>query len=503
MAKTTGAQTRSKLAGSIFPRIECSRYVESEEYRTSIIALVESGGVGGFVLFDGDVEQVSMITSTLGRIGEGRLLFAADCEDGVTMRFAGGTEFPSMMALGQADDVSATYAVARSIAREMRAIGLHWNFAPVADINTNPDNPIINVRAFGETPELVARHVAAYVRGMQDEGIIACAKHFPGHGDTERDSHIEVPVVRADRARLESVELVPFREAISAGVRSMMVAHVALPALDPTGTPASLSPALTGDLIRTWLGYDGVIVSDALDMSAIVDGLGAGDAAVAAYLAGNDVLETLPDPVAALDTLVAAAETGRITQERIEASAARIEAMRAWALGAREEIGLETARSGHEVIALEAARRSVRSSGSLTRIFPPLFVVAVADESMLAKAEEWFTYFSSWYPGEASGGVATPVMSDEDMAEMQRCIGSAGTVIVALFVKPRGYAGTVGLSDQQREVVDCAAAKPLALLNFGNPYLLREVEPRFRFDAFSAASASLAISIEKLAAAVG
>jgi beta-N-acetylhexosaminidase len=499
----TATETRSMLAQSLFPRIDCSHYLASEEFRDATIALAESGSVGGFVLFDGDVEQVSMITSTLGRIGGGRLLFAADCEDGVTMRFAGGTEFPTMMALGAADDVSATYAVARSIAREMRAIGLHWNFAPVADINTNPANPIINVRSFGETAELVARHVAAYVRGMQDEGIIACAKHFPGHGDTERDSHIEVPVVRADRARLESVELVPFREAIAAGVRSMMIAHVAIPALDPTGTPASLSRALTEELVRGWLGYDGVIVTDAMDMHAITEMLPPGDAAVAAYLAGNDVLETLPDPVAALEALVAAAKDGVIGSSRIVASAARIDAMRDWALATKEPTTLDASRHGHEVIALESARRTIVSDGAFRRIFPPLFVVAVADDGTLAKAEEWFTYFSSWYPGEAGGAIATPEMTDEDMAEMRRCINSAGTVIVALFVKPRGYAGTVGLSPQQLEIVECAAAKPLALLNFGNPYLLRDVDARFRLDAFSSASASLAISIEKLAAAIG
>jgi beta-N-acetylhexosaminidase len=499
MPTTNRSDLRALLAQSIFPRIDCSTYVASSEYRDGIIRLVEEREVGGFVLFDGDVEQVSMITSTLGSLGDGRLLFAADCEDGVTMRFSGGTEFPTMMALGTADDQSVTYAVARSVAREMRAIGLHWNFAPVADINTNPDNPIINVRSFGETPELVARHVQAYVRGMQDEGIVACAKHFPGHGDTERDSHIEVPLVRADRARLEMVELAPFRDAIAAGVRSIMVSHVAMPALDPTGTPASLSRALNEELIRTWLGYDGVVVTDALDMHAIADTLTPGEAAVAAYEAGNDVLETLRDPRASLDALVAAYESGRITRERIEKTAERIDAMRAWALEKRETLRLDEARAGHSVIALEAARRALRTSGSLRKIYPPLFVVAFADEVTLPKAEEWFTYFSSWYPGEASGGIATPEMSEEDRAEMRRCIGSAGTVVAALFVRPRGYAGTVGLSPHQEEMLQCAAGRSLALLSFGNPYLARDVDARFRLDAYSMASASLAVSIEAFA----
>jgi beta-glucosidase-like glycosyl hydrolase len=497
-----GSDLRTALAQSIFPRIDCRTYVGSEEYRERIIRLVDDRAAGGFVLFDGDVEQVSMITATLGRIGERRLLFAADCEDGVTMRFAGGTEFPSMMALGEADDVSATYAVARSIAREMRALGLHWNFAPVADINTNPENPIINIRSFGESPELVGRHVDAYVRGLQDEGIVACAKHFPGHGDTERDSHLEVPVVRSDRARLESIELVPFRSAIAAGVRSIKVSHVAIPALDPTGTPTSLSPVLAEELIRSALGYRGVIVTDALDMSAITDAMPAADAAVSAYLAGSDVLETLPDPTAALDALERAAANGTIPAERVSATLARIEALRSFALEQRETLELEKIRSGHEVIALEAARRSVRVTGSIRRLYPPLFVVAVADDRTVAKAEEWFVYFSAWYPGEASGAIATPEMTDADMAEMLRCIDSAGTVIAALFVRPRGGAGSVGLSEHQQQVVRHASERTLVLLNFGNPYLLRDLDARFRVDTFSMASASLAVSVEVLGGAV-
>lgn len=469
--------------------------------RDATMKLVDEGAVGGFVLFDGDVEQVSMITSSLGSLGNGRLLFAADCEDGVTMRFTGGTEFPTMMALGTADDVAATYAVARAIAREMRALGLHWNFAPVADINTNPDNPIINTRAFGDAPEHVGRHVAAYVRGMQDEGVIACAKHFPGHGDTEQDSHIVVPVVRADRARLESIELAPFRDAITAGVQSLMVSHVALPAIDPSGTPASLSALLTESLVRDVLKYDGVIVTDALDMGALAHDSSPGDIAVRAYAAGNDVLETLPDPEAALGALVRAAEEGALAPERIEATADRIEALRAFALAAATPTKLEDVRRGHDVIALETARRSLRTSGVVPRFYAPLFIVAVADEATIPKAEEWFTYFSSWYPGEASGVIATPEISEEDLTEMKRCVALAGTVIVALFVKPRGYAGTVGLSAHQRDVVDLAATKSLVLLNFGNPYLLRELDARFRLDAFSSASASLAVSIEVLGAA--
>lgn len=498
----SGPEMRSLLAQSIFPRIDCRQYAASQPYREIIEGYVQRGEVGGFVLFDGDVALVASITSSLNSIEGARLLFAADCEDGVTMRFSGGTEFPSMMALGSANDVSATYAVARSIAREMLSIGLNWNFAPVADINTNPDNPIINIRSFGETPDVVEMHVAAYVRGMQDEGVIACAKHFPGHGDTEHDSHIEVPVVRADRSRLEAIELRPFRNAIAAGVKSIMVSHVALPSIDATGTPATLSRVLNGDMIRETLGFSGVIVSDALDMNAITALRSAGDAAVEAYLAGCDVLETLPDPGAALDALVDASIEGTISPERITETAKRIGALREFASARKHSSDFEKARTGHDVIALESARRSIRTTGTVPRFYAPLFVLAVADETMVAKAEEWFTYFSSWYPGEASGAIATPEISDDDLAEMRRSIASAGTVIAALFIRPRGYAGTVEVSEAQRALLELASARSLTLLNFGNPYALQDLDLRFRLDAFSSASASLAVSIESLAGGI-
>ncbi|MBC8144224.1 MAG: hypothetical protein H7X80_01495 [bacterium] len=176
--------------------------------------------------------------------------------------------------------------------------------------------------------------------------------------------------------------------------------------------------------------------------------------------------------------------------------------MREFAFAAKSAANLTKARKGHDVIALEAARRSIRTAGSVPRFYAPLFVLAVADDSMIAKAEEWFTYFSSWYPGEASGAIATTEMSEEDMAEMSRSLSSAGTVIAAIFVKPRGYAGTVSVSEDQQELLDVASKKSLAMLNFGNPYLLRDLETRFRLDAFSSASASLAVSIESLGSGI-
>jgi beta-glucosidase-like glycosyl hydrolase len=491
---------RQLLAQSIFPRLNCNQYLRTAEYRDEIHRLVESESVGGFVLFDGDGETVRETTQALQALSGNKLLFAADCEDGITMRFAGGTEFPSMMALGSANDVAATYSVARSIAREMRTLGIGWNFAPVADINTNPDNPIINIRSFGETPQLVSDHVHAYLRGLQDGGVAACAKHFPGHGDTSVDSHREIPVLEFDMRRLNGVELVPFRDAVRHGVRSVMVSHVAVPAMDPTGLPASLSEPIITGCLRNGFGYNGIIVTDAMDMDAISRGYGSGEAAVMAYMAGCDVIEIPADPVQALDELVQGAKKKRIAQRRIKDTANRIAALKKWVASFQDDVTLtlDQAKRGHAAIALESARRALTISGRLRKIYPPLVVLAFADEVTNPKPEEWFGYFSSWYAGEASGVVVTPEVSEEEMSDILGSVEAAGTIVAAFFVRPRGYAGTVGLSADQTSIMDAAFERPVIMVNFGNPYLLRDSEPTVRIDTYSASSASLASSIEAL-----
>lgn len=491
------------LAQSIFPRLNCAQYHNEASYRDSIDRLVAGRHVGGFVVFDGDVAVVQSVLADLQRDAGGTLLFAADCEDGVTMRFPGGTEFPSMMALGRSADVAATYSVARSIAREMRSLGIYWNYAPVADVNTNPDNPIINIRAFGDSPELVADHVYAYIQGMQDGGVVACAKHFPGHGDTAVDSHSELPAINAERRRLDAVELFPFRSAIRNGVKSVMVGHIAVPAIDPTNTPASLSWEITGRLLRRELGFEGTIVTDALDMHAITNAYGAGAAALAAYQAGADVLCIPADPGAAYDALNEAFGAKEIKVSRVKESAGRIGVLKKWTSSYQDDVqSSELAWRGHDLIALEAARRSIEVSGRMRALAEPIVVLAVVDTPDHPKPAEWLTHFSAWHQGEADGVIVTPEMDADALERITASVDAAGSVLIALFVKPRGFAGTVGLTGQQRTIVEHALTRPAIVLSFGNPYLLRDAEPQIRVDTFSASSASLAASIEALSRVV-
>src|SRR6266851_2048089 len=253
------------------------------------------------------------------------LLVGADFERGVAMRLDEGASFPTAMAVAAGGDSKDAYTMGRVTALEARAVGVHWVYAPVADVNNNPGNPIINTRSFGENPARVAEFVSAFVRGVEENGGLATAKHFPGHGDTAADSHIDLPVIHANRERLESLELVPFRSAIASGVGSIMTGHLNVPALEPDpNTPATLSSHILTDLLRSDLHFQGLVVTDAMDMGGITVRFAPGEAAVRAVLAGADCLLMPPVPDAAFEALQQAVRSGRISRERLDASVRRI-----------------------------------------------------------------------------------------------------------------------------------------------------------------------------------
>jgi beta-N-acetylhexosaminidase len=255
------------------------------------------------------------------------LLVAADFERGITMRLRGGTVFPHAMAFGAAGRLDYAEAFGRITAEESRALGVHWNFFPVADVNSNPRNPIINTRSFGEDPQAVGDLVAAYIRGSRASGMLTTAKHFPGHGDTSTDSHLGVARVGGDKARLESVELVPFRQAIAEGVDAVMVAHVTVPALDPDpGHVATTSSAIVTTLLKGELGFRGIVVTDALEMAGLTSlyPLNTGRAAVDAFKAGADLLLIPADLGSSYRALVEAVRSGEIRSSALDASVLKL-----------------------------------------------------------------------------------------------------------------------------------------------------------------------------------
>ena len=268
------------------------------------------------------------------------LLFAADFERGVSMRLMGTTVFPHAMAFGgdgKADDAE---TFGRISAEEARSIGIHWNFFPDADVNSNPANPIINTRSFGEDPKQVGDLVTAYIKGAHEGGMLTTVKHFPGHGDTATDSHLGVASVNVDRAHLESIELPPFRQAIAAGVDSVMVAHVTVPALDSDPNHvATISPVIVSDLLEQQLGFKGIVVTDALDMAALTHLFASniGRAAVEAFKAGNDLLLIPADFPASYNAMIQAVQSGEISRERLDRSVLKI-------LKTKASLGLQDAR---------------------------------------------------------------------------------------------------------------------------------------------------------------
>jgi beta-N-acetylhexosaminidase len=314
------------------------RNPQSEEFR-NIARTVGDRGVGGVVMSTSELETLPRLLNDLQASSSLPLLVAADLERGMAFRVRRGTvSLPSAMAVGATRSPEAARFTGEVTAREGRALGIHWAFAPVADVNNNPANPVINVRSYGEDPHLVASMVEAFVEGAHRGGMLTTAKHFPGHGDTSTDSHETRPVVTADRERLAAVELVPFRRAIDAGVDAVMLAHVSVPSLDPSNAPATLSPEIGVDLLRRELGFQGLIVTDALDMAGVRPAWD-GEAVIRAVRAGADVMLMPRDPRVAVQSLVRGVEEGQITESRIDISVRRI-------LEAKAGLGLHQQRTG-------------------------------------------------------------------------------------------------------------------------------------------------------------
>src|SRR2546422_1121042 len=414
------------------------------------------------------------------------LLVGADFERGTAMRLDEGTSFPTAMALAAAGNPKDAYAMGKITALEARAVGVHWIYAPDADVNNNPGNPIINTRSFGENPERVAQFVSEFVRGVRENGGLATAKHFPGHGDTAADSHIDLPVIRADRARLDSLELIPFRAAISAQVDSIMTGHLNVPALEPDpNTPATLSHNILTDLLRQQLGYQGLIVTDAMDMGGITVRYAPGEAAVRAVAAGADCLLMPPVPDAAFEALQAAVKSGRISKERLDASVRRI-------LQAKARLGLNTSRLvdvnainqkfGSTAWQKEAQEISDRGV-TLLRDAPrrlPLDGTKPSRALLLA-----FYADPEPYPGEDFERELRSRFDSVTTLRADTRFVNAGTLklpppdsydlaILALFVRVSDRKGNVDVPAEQAALAEqiYKTGKPVITVGLGSPYLI-------------------------------
>ncbi|MEW2413966.1 glycoside hydrolase family 3 protein [Streptomyces sp. NPDC046866] len=403
-------------------------------------------GLTAVGLFGRNIESPGQLAALTARLRAERedLLVAIDEEGGDVTRLEvrGGSSFPGNLALGTVDDTDLTRAVARELGRRLAACGVDLNWAPSADVNSNPDNPVIGVRSFGADTHLAARHTAAYVEGLQAAGVAACTKHFPGHGDTNVDSHHALPRIDADLETLAARELVPFRAAIAAGSRAVMSAHILVPALDPT-RPATLSPQILTGLLRKELGYEGLIVTDGMEMNAIAGTYGIERGSVLAIAAGADAICVgggLADEATVLrlrDALVAAVREGTLPEERLADAAARVRALAGWTRAARAAHAAPGAPEGSAPgIGLEAARRALAVHGTAAPVTEPYVAtlapapnIAVGGETPWGVAAE----LAALLPGTASGVYGNGSTAGEILA------AAGGRTVVAVVRDAHRY----------------------------------------------------------------
>ena len=486
-----------KVGQLLFPAFHGSlTSTESSEYQT-LVAAVEKLHVGGFIVVTqgsplGIVKSQAYPTAVLANQLQARarvpLLIGADMERGTAMRLDEGTSFPTAMALAAAGNPQDAYEMGRVTALESRAVGIQWVYAPDTDVNSNPANPIINTRSFGEDPAQVAEYVAAFVRGIEEAGALASAKHFPGHGDTAADSHLDLPVIRAGRERLEAVDLAPFRAAIAAGVSSIMTGHLAVPALEPDpNVPATLSENILTGLLRREMGFQGIVVTDALDMGGVTVRYTPGEAAVRAVLAGADVLLLSPAPDAAHAALREAVASGRISRVRLDESVRRILEAKArlglqktrfvnlndlnsrfarpeWAARAQEisDRGVTLLRDHAHLLPLDATRPSAALLLALSGDPEPY--PAEDLERELRWRVDSLDAVRSDTKFVPAGAVKLPPLDRYDL------------IVVAAIVRVSDRKGSVALPEDQAALARkiLAAGRPVVFLGLGSPYLIEQ-----------------------------
>ena len=461
--------------------------VDGEKFAEVKKQIVENK-VGGFVFYRGDALELAALTNEMQAQAKVPLFMAADFERGLPMQIRSGTSFTHNMGIAAAGNPEDAYRKGRIIAEEMRAIGINWLYGPVSDVANNPDNSMVNVRSYGEDAARTAEFVAAEVRGLRAGGVLSTAKHFPGHGDTPIDSHIDTPTIDVSRARFEQVELAPFRAAIAAGLDSFMTAHIALPQITGDSIPASLNPKVNFDLIRNQLKFDGIITTDSLGMGAIVKNFKGTDGAVRAIKAGADVALLPPNVKATLDALEAAVKTGEIPEKQIDESVRRLLKVK-YRIGLIANHTVDLAKVNRIVekpenvkFANDLAERSMTLFRNENEVLPvslkqaekTLFIVAAGDDDA-----DQGSVFKAAVEQRVRSARVVKIDKRTTEAEYARLLieaKSAETVLIAPFVKRAALKGTIALPDAEAEFIRqaIAANKRTAIVAFGSPYQLRQ-----------------------------
>jgi beta-N-acetylhexosaminidase len=495
VADTMGKMTLDEKVGQLLvPSLTSSFMNNASESFLEIARNIQKFHAGGYHAFGGDPLEVASILNRAQKLAKVPLLITADLEGGPGYQFRGATRLPRAMVMGAAGDEQLAYEAGKLTAVEGRAMGIVVNFYPVVDVNNNPRNPIINIRSFGEDPALVSRMAAAYIRGAQENGQVATAKHFPGHGDTAQDSHIELAVIDATRERLDQVELPPFRAAIATGVGAVMTAHMAVPQVEPEkDLPATLSKMMNTDVLRGELGFQGLLFTDAMTMRGISVRFTPEEATVRAVKAGADLILHPPSVEKSFNALKAAVESGDIPLERIEASVRRIlEYKRKMGLDKNRLVDLDkipeiVGSPAHLDTARTITERGVTLARDERRALPlkPDPAQTVLCLNILDSRGGWREglpgrVFCSEVTRRHSNTIEVTIDDStpkEALEILKKLARASDVIVVGGFVRVAAYRGTIDLTDNQVELLRSLSQmeRPFVFGLFGVPYLLSHV----------------------------
>ncbi len=478
---------REKIAQMVISNSLGENYDENSAEYKKLKKLCTVTKVGGFIFFKGTSEGYSALSNKLQKLSETPLLISADFERGTGMRVTDGTLFPNNMAIGATNNPELAYKMGLSIASEIRALGIHQNYAPVCDVNNNPNNPIINVRSFGEDPALVSRMSEAMIKGLQDGKVIATAKHFPGHGDTEIDSHNDLPVLNFSMDRLNKIELVPFKNAIEKNVMSVMIAHLSFPELElKPNVPASLSENIVNGLLINQLEFKGLVITDALNMKGITKYFSTSEVAVMCVNAGIDLILMPINEEETVSAIENAVSNGNITEERINLSAEKI-------LKAKEWLGLYKNKYVNEDVV--SSKVNTAESNKLAQQIADESITLVKDDNNIlplkSKNEKTIVFnlsdgkdinsdYLSYKIKETNNNTEiidiVSEISSGDFTELSAESTAYNVIIAAIYAKVRYGTGNISINRSYVELLNTLDkfGKKLIVISFGNPYLMNE-----------------------------
>mgnify|MGYP003575512142 CR=1 FL=1 len=468
---------REKVAQMFFVRAHTDK---GKAYEESVAELIRKNKVGGLVFFQGGPGRQAALTNYYQQISETPLLIAMDAEWGLGMRLDSTISYPYQMTLGAIRDTSLIYDMGRKIASDFKRLGMHINFAPVVDINNNPNNPVINYRSFGDNKVNVATKSASYMRGLQDAGVLVSIKHFPGHGDTNVDSHSDLPVLNFTRTRLDTLELYPFRELINQGASGVMVAHMNIPALDNNpNLPSTLSRPIVTGLLKEDLGFKGLVFSDAMEMKGVVKYFPDGEADVRAIIAGNDVVELSENTPRAIKMVKQAIRKREIPMDQINASVKKILAAKYWA-GLNQDLSVDTANVYEDLNRAEAYALNQRLSDAAVTVLKSDSLIKELDLSRRTAIISLGVTEVSTFQNEmqkrftnSTNFILSKIASAADIRNVSNNLKTYDQVIVAVHDYRKRPQSSLDYNSELKNFIASLAKLNTVTCVFANPYTLR------------------------------